>query len=107
MRLIPMVCIAMLLAAIFALELGSTNKGVAFVPAVAGPTKVRPDDLIQPIPRVVSLEEADQRYNRQHRHQLRIDDSSYHDECWLNNCDLELELKLAKVIVTNLFIEQP
>lgn len=96
MRLIPMVCVAMLLAATFALELGSSNKGVAFVPAAAGPTKVRPDDLIQPLPRVVSLEEADRRYTKSNGTVMPASYAYEDSNCLLENCFLEVELIMAK-----------
>ena len=96
MRLIPMVCVAMLLAATFALELGSSNKGVAFVPTIAGPTKFRPDDLIQPIPRVVSLEEAVQRHDESASSWVATPDKDGSDICLVENCSLDLHLFWVK-----------
>ena len=107
MKQIKFLAASLLSLSIFALHVTAPQRHVVYIPAVKEDYKVRPVGLQTPVPLTVSLEEANQRYNKKHRNQTKIDDVSYHDECWFKNCDLELELKLAKVIVANFFIEQP
>ena len=82
-----------------------------------GPTKVRPANLPNPVPPVVSLIEADRRAFKERPPQqpspwdqpmpymdygltLEANDGQ---ECWFNNCDLELDLKLAKFHIVEFF----
>ena len=104
MKQIKFLAVSLLSLSILALHITLPQRYIVYIPAVEEDYKVRPAGLQIPVPPVLSLKEADQRYNRQHQHQPQIDDSSYHDECWFNNCGLELELKLLKRQLTSLFV---
>ena len=103
MKQIKILAVSLLSLSILTLHVTAPQRYIVYIPGVEEDYKVRPTGLEIPVPPVISLQEADQRYNRQHRHQTNIDDTSYHDECWFNNCDLELEIKLAKVLLLGAF----
>ena len=58
MKSIPILCIALLLASVFAMQLTSPQNSVFYLPAAEGPMKVRPANLTGPAPQVVDLHEA-------------------------------------------------
>ena len=82
-----------------------------------GPTKVRPENLPKPVPHVVSLIEADSRPLKEKAIQPPSPwdqtmpykdygitlEANVGQECWFNNCDFELDLKLAKFHIVELF----
>ena len=45
MARIPLVCVALLLASVFAMQLTSQQTNVFYIPATEGPVKVRPANL--------------------------------------------------------------
>ena len=103
MKQIKLLAVGLLSMSVLALHLTAPQKYVAFIPAVEENYKVRPAGMDNPVPLVVSLEEADRSYNQHHRPKAKVDETNYHDECWFNNCDLELELKLIKISAVNFF----
>ncbi len=114
---IRILLIAFLTASVFALHITAPQRYVAFIPATEGPTKVRPANLPNPVPPVVSLIEAEQREFKAKPptkanpwekplpykdHGLTLETSDQPD-CLFGNCDLELDLILAKYFVVSLF----
>ena len=75
-----------------------------------GDVKVRPANLPNPVPPVVSLIEADRRAFKEkaiqppsqrdqpkpYKHYSLTLGANDRQDCWLNNCEQELDLKLAK-----------
>ena len=114
---IRLLLIAFLTASVFALHVTAPQRYVVFIPAMEGPTKVRPANLPNPVPAVVSLIEAEQRELRAKprarsnpwEKQLPYKDygltleTSDQQDCLFGNCDLELDLILAKYFVASLF----
>ena len=94
--------IVLLLTAILALHVTTPQRYVAFIPAIEDGVKVRPAGLVTAT-EVVSLEEADRRYNERHGHELPDPYADYDEGCFLNSCSLELDLKLAKFHIVEFF----
>ena len=114
---IRLLLIAFLTASVFALHVTAPQRYVVFIPATEGPTKVRPASLPNPVPPVVSLIEAEQREFKAKPptqakplekplpykdYDLTLKTSDQQD-CLFGNCDLELDLILAKYFVASLF----
>ena len=114
---IRLLVIAFLTASVFALHITAPQRYVVFIPATEGPTKVRPANLPSPIPQVVSLIEAEQRELKTRPlarrnpwekplpykdYGLTLETSDQQD-CLFGNCDLELDLILARHFVVSLF----
>ena len=114
---IRLLLITFLTVSVLALHVTVPPRHVAFIPAMDGPTKVRPETLPSPVPPVVSLIEAEQRElktrpltqanpwdsplpYKDHGVTLKVSDQR---ECLFGNCDLELELILARQFVASLF----
>ena len=103
MARIPLVCLAMLLASVFAMQLTSQQTNVLFVPATEGPVKVRPTNLAGPVPQVVDLQEADRRHKEIYGTDV-TDPYAYDDsDCLLGSCGLEIELMLVRHHIINFF----
>ena len=109
--------IMLLLTAVLTLHITTPQRHIVYIPAMDSPTKVRPANLPSPVPPVVSLIEADRRAFKEKAIQppspwdqpmpykdygltLEANDGQ---ECWFNNCDLELDLKLAKFHIAEFF----
>ena len=114
---IRLLLIGFLCASVLALHVTTPQRHIVYIPAMDGPTKVRPANLPNPVPTVVSLIEADRRAFKEKAMQppspwdqpmpykdygltLEANDGQ---ECWFNNCDLELDLKLAKFHIVEFF----
>ena len=96
MKSIPIICVALLLTSIFAMQLTSQQTNVFYVVAAEGPVKVRPANLTGPMPEVVDLQEADRRHKQRYGTDV-TDPYAYDDsECLLGSCGLEIELIMAK-----------
>ena len=97
MKSIPILCTALLLASVFAMQLTSPKNSVFYLPAAEGPMKVRPANLTGPVPQIVDLQEADrthkERYGTNVTDQYAYDDS----DCLFGSCGLETELTMAKL----------
>nr|BDD43892.1 hypothetical protein 3 [Alphaproteobacteria bacterium] len=109
--------VMLLLAAVLTLHITTPQRHIVYIPAIDVDVKVRPVDLPSPVPPVVSLIEADRRVFKEKAkqppsawdqpmpykdHGLTLD-ANDGQECWLNNCDLELDLKLAKFHIVEFF----
>ena len=114
---IRLLLIGFLTASVFVLHVTAPQSYVAFIPAMDEPTKVRPASLPNPVPPVVSLIEAERRELKAKPpaqsnpweeplpykdHALTLETSDQ-QECLFGNCDLELDLILAKYFVASLF----
>ena len=114
---IRLLLIGLLCASVLALHVTTPQRQIVYIPAMDGPTKVRPANLPSPVPPVVSLVEADRRAFKEKAIQppspwdqpmpykdygltLEANDGQ---QCWFNNCDLELDLKLAKFQIAEFF----
>ena len=96
MKSIPIICIALLLASVFAIQLTSKQTNVFYVVATEGPVKIRPANLTGPMPQVVDLQEADRRHKQRYGTDV-TDPYAYDDsDCLLGSCGLEIELIMAK-----------
>ena len=96
MKTIPILCTALLLASVFAMQLTSPQNSVFYVTAAEGPMKVRPANLTGPVPQVVDLQEADRRHKERYGTNV-TDPYSYDDsDCLFGSCGLEIELTMAK-----------
>ena len=93
--------IVLLLTAVFALHVTTPQRYVAFIPAIEDGVKVRPAGLVTAT-EVVSLEEADRRYNERHGHALPDPYADYDEGCFLDSCSLEVTLLMAKFKLTKL-----
>jgi len=103
MARIPLVCVALLLASVFAMQLTSQQTNILYVPATNGPVKVRPANLIGPVPQVVDLQEADRRHKEIYGTDV-TDPYDYDDsDCLLGSCGLEIELMLVRHHIINFF----
>ena len=103
MARIPLVCVALLLASVFAMQLTSQQTNVFYVPAAEGPVKVRPANLTGPMPQVVDLQEADRRHKETYGTDV-TDPYAYDDgDCLLGSCGLEIELMLVRHHIINFF----
>ena len=101
MRSIPILCTALLLASVFAMQLTSPQNSVFYVPAAEGPIKVRPANLTGPVPQVVDLQEADRRHKEIYGTNV-TDPYAYDDsDCLFGSCGLEIELTMAKLYLLN------
>ena len=92
MKSIPILCTALLLASVFAMQLTSPQKSVFYVPAAEGPVKVRPANLTGPVPQVVDLQEADRRHKE--RYGTNVTDPYAYDDsdCLFGSCVLDDKL---------------
>ena len=97
MKSIPILCTALLLASVFAMQLTSPQNNVFYLPATEGPVKVRPANLTGPAPQVVDLQEADRRHKE--RYGTNVTDPYAYDDsdCLFGSCGLEIELTMAKL----------
>ena len=103
MKSIPIICVALLLASVFAMQLTSQQTNVFYVPATEGPMKVRPANLTGPMPQVVDLQEADRRHKEIYGTDV-TDPYAYDDsDCLLGSCGLEIELMLVRHHIINFF----
>ena len=97
MKSIPILCTALLLASVFAMQLTSPQNSVFYLPAAEGPMKVRPANLTGPAPQVVDLQEADRRHKEIYG--TNVTDPYHYDDsdCLFGSCGLEIELTMAKL----------
>jgi hypothetical protein len=96
MNQIKFFAVSLLLLSILALHVTAPQKYVGYIPAVEEPYKVRPAVLQNPMPLVVSLEEAIQRHEENNAFRVAtpyIDDK---DLCLVEDCSLDLHLFWVK-----------
>ena len=102
MKYIPMICTGLLLTTVFTLHLTAPQKHIVYLPAQDTPIKVRPNNLSNPIPQVISLEEADRRYNETYGIPV-ADDYEIDDTKWILSI-LEVQLWKVKRNVIDFFV---
>ena len=103
MKSIPILCTAILLASVFAMQLTSPQNVIFFLPAAEGPVKVRPANLTGAVPQVVDLQEADRRHKEIYGNDV-TDPYAYDDsDCLFGSCGLEIELRLLRHHFINFF----
>ena len=79
------------------------QQSIVFIPASTDEIKIRPSGQVGLPPAVVSLEEADKRYKEKHGHELPDPYADYQMDCWFDDCELELLVKLASYEIVSFF----
>ena len=92
--------IMLLLTAVLTLHVTTPQRHIAFIPAIEEGVKVRPAGLVTAT-EVVSLEEAERRYNERHGHALPDPYADYDKHCFFGSCSLEVTLLMAKYSLAN------
>ena len=99
---IRLLLIGFLCTSVLALHITTPQRHIVYIPAIEDGVKVRLAGLVTAT-EVVSLEEAERRYNERHGHALPDPYADYDEGCFLNSCSLELDLKLAKFHIVEFF----
>ena len=99
MKQIKFLAVSLLSLSILALHVTAPQKYVAYIPAVEEPYKVRPAVLQNPVPLVVSLEEAIKRYEESNTFRVATPDIDDNDLCLVEDCSLDLQLFWVKHFV--------
>ena len=97
---IRILSIGLLVSSFFVLQLTAPQPFVAFIPAIEDDVKVRPAGSVSDM-KVVTLEEADIRYNERHGYALPNPDADYGKDCFFDSCSLEVTLLMAKYSLAN------
>ena len=97
---IRILSIGLLVSSFFVLQLTAPQPFVAFIPAIEDDVKVRPAGSVSYM-KVVTLEEADRRYNERHGHALPDPYADYDEGCFFDSCSLEVGLLMAKYSLAN------
>ena len=97
---IRILSIGLLVSSFFVLQLTAIQPFIAFIPALEDNVKVRPAGFISDM-NVVTLEEADRRYNERHGYALPDPDADYGKDCFFGSCSLEVTLLMAKYSLAN------
>lgn len=95
--------IGFLLSAVWVLQSTTPTKNVAVITASNNGIKARPAGFQSVSMEVVTLEEADRRYNEKwgdKEPEPFVTDNSH---CWFNDCELEWAIRLAKFELVNFF----
>ena len=98
---IRILSIGLLVSSFFVLQLTAIQPQVALIPAIEDDFKVRPAGSVSDM-KVVTLEEADRRYNERHGNALPNPDAAYGKDCFFGSCSLEVTLLIAKYSLTKL-----
>ena len=93
--------IMLLLTAVLTLHITTPQRHIVYIPAIEDGVKVRPAGLVTAT-EVVSLEEAERRYNELHGHTLPDPYADYDEGCFLDSCSLEVTILIAKYSLTKL-----
>ena len=93
--------ILLLLTAVLTLHITTPQRHIVYIPAIEDGVKVRPAGLLTAT-EVVSLEEAERRYNERHGHALPDPHADYDEDCFLDSCSLEVALLMAKFTLKEL-----
>ena len=100
---IRLATLALLFMSVVAFHITMPKEDIIFIPAQEGPIKISAYTSADSLPRVVSLEEAvrlhTERFGDQPLEEYEID----HSQCWFNDCDLEVNLWLAKYYLIEIF----
>ena len=97
---IRILSIVLLVSSFFVLQLTAPQPFVAFIPAIEDDVKVRPAGFVS-VTKVVTLEEAESRYNERHGYALPNPDADYGKDCLFGSCSLEVTLLMAKYSLAN------
>ena len=100
---IRLATLALLFISVVAFHITMPKEDIIFIPAQEGPIKITAYTGVDPLPKVVSLEEADQLYNERYAGQLVEEYKVDHSQCWFDDCDLEVNLWLAKYYLIEMF----
>ena len=103
MAQIRLLTIAFVMIATWALHATMPQRNIVFIPASTNEIKVRPIGQGNLLLDVVSLEEADKKYKEKHGHELPDPYADYQMDCWFDDCELELLVKLASYEVMSFF----
>ena len=79
------------------------KQDIVFITASTDEIKIRATWQVGLLPAVVSLEEADRRYKEKHGHELPDPYADYQMDCWFDDCELELIIKLASYEIVRFF----
>ena len=96
MNQIKFLAVSLLSISTLTLHLTAPQSYIAYIPAVPENYKVRPEVPESPMPLVVSLEEAIQRYDESNAPRVATPDKDDSDLCLVESCSLDLHLFWAK-----------
>ena len=100
---IRLATLALLFLSVLSFHITMPKEDIIFIPAHEGPIKINAYTNEDPLPKVVSLEEADRLYNERYGSQPLEEYKIDHSQCWFNDCDLETSLWLAKYYLIDIF----
>jgi hypothetical protein len=103
MNQIRLMTVAYVMISVWVLHATMPQQNILFIPASTDEIKIRPAGQVDLLPAVVSLEEADKRYKEKHGHELPDPYADYQMNCWFDDCELELLVKLASYEIMRLF----
>ena len=103
MNQIRLLTVAFIIISVWALHTTMPQQNIVFIPASTYEIKIRLAGQVGLLPAVVSLEEADRRYKEKHGHELPDPHADYQMDCWFDDCELELLLKLASYEIVSFF----
>ena len=103
MNQIRLMTVAYVMISVWALHATMPQQDIVFIPASADKIKIRATGQVDLLPAVVSLEEADRRYKEKHGHELPDPYADYQMNCWFDDCELELLVKLASYEIVRFF----
>ena len=98
---IRILSIGLLVSSFFVLQLTAPQPFVAFIPASEDDVKVRPAGFVSDT-KVVTLEEADRRYNELHGRALPDPYADDGKDCFFDSCYLEVTFLMANYSLANL-----
>ena len=100
---IRLATLTLLFMSVVAFHITMPKEDIIFIPAQEGPIKISANTSVDPLPKVVSLEEADRLYNDRYGSQPLEGYKVDHSQCWFDDCDLEVNLWLAKYYIKEMF----
>ena len=103
MSQVRLLTVTLIMVSVCALHPTMLQQNIMFIPASTDEIKIRLAGQVGLLPAVVSLEEADRRYKEKHGHELPDPHADYQMDCWFDDCELELLLKLASYEIVSFF----
>ena len=103
MNQIRLLTVAYVMISVWVLHTTMPQQNIVFIPASTEEIKIRPAGQADLLPTVVSLEEATRRYAEKHGHELPDLYADYQMDCWFDDCELELLVKLASYEIISFF----
>ena len=95
--------VALIMVSVWVFHANMPRQNIVIIPASTDEIKIRPAGQVGLLPAVVSLEEADRRYKEKHGHELQGPYADYQMDCWFDDCELELLVKLASYEIVSFF----